>query len=60
MRLRDITKGAVRKWYEETQDGSADSNRATSKAYGPLRAIMNTAVDDDLIEAALYISVGAG
>jgi hypothetical protein len=60
MRLRDITKGAVRKWYDETQDGSADSPRATSKAYGLLRAIVNTAVDDDLIEASPVHIRGAG
>ena len=60
MRLRDITKGAVRKWYDETQDGSADSPRATSKSYGLLRAIMNTAVDDDLIEASPVHIRGAG
>ena len=49
MRLRDITKGAVRRWYEDTLEGNGDSPRANSKAYGLLRAIMNSAVDEDLI-----------
>ena len=34
MRLRDITKGAVRHWYDETQDGNTQNLRAISKAYG--------------------------
>lgn len=32
MRLRDITKGAVRRWYEDTLEGSGDTPRANSKA----------------------------
>jgi len=46
MRLRDITKGAVR--------------RPISKAYGLPRAIMDTAVDDDLIEAGPVHIRGVG
>jgi integrase len=60
MRLRDITKGAVRNWYEETHSLNPDSPRANSKAYGLLRAIMNSAVDDDLIEASPVHIRGAG
>ncbi len=60
MRLRDITKGAVRNWYEETHSLNPDSPRANSKAYGLLRAIMNSAVDDDLIEASPAHIRGAG
>jgi integrase len=60
MRLRDITKGAVRRWYEDTLEGNGDSPRANSKAYGLLRAIMNSAVDEDLIEASPVHIRGAG
>lgn len=31
-RLRDITKGAVRRWYEDTLEGNGDTPRANSKA----------------------------
>ncbi len=60
MRLRDITKGSVRRWYEDTLEGNGDSPRANSKAYGLLRAIMNSAVDEDLIEASPVHIRGAG
>jgi integrase len=60
MRLRDITKGAVRRWYEDTLEGNGDTPRANSKAYGLLRAIMNSAVDEDLIEASPVHIRGAG
>ena len=60
MRLRDITKGAVRRWYENTLEGNGDTPRANSKAYGLLRAIMNGAVDEDLIEASPVHIRGAG
>ena len=60
MRLRDITKGAVRRWYEDTLEGNGDTPRANSKAYGLLRAIMNSAVDEDLIEASPVHIHGAG
>ncbi len=60
LRLRDITKAAVRHWYEETQLNSPDNPRANSKAYGLLRAIMNTAVEEDLIEASPVHIRGAG
>jgi integrase len=60
MRLRDITKAAVRHWYDDTQDGNTENPRAISQAYGLLRAIMNTAVDDDLIEASPVHIRGAG
>jgi len=60
MRLRDITKAAVRHRYDETQDGNTQNPRAISRAYGLLRAIMNTAVDDDLIEASPVHIRGAG
>jgi len=61
MRLRDITEAAVRHRYDETQDGNTQNPRAISKgAYGLLRAIMNTAVDDDLIEASPVHIRGAG
>jgi len=60
MRLRDITKGAVRHWYDEAQTGNTENPRAISKAYGLLRAIMNTAVDDDLIETSPVHIRGAG
>jgi integrase len=60
MRLRDITKGAVRRWYEDTLEGNGDTPRANSKAYGLLRAIMNSAVDEDLIEANPVHIRGAG
>lgn len=32
MRMRDITKGAVRRWYEDTLEGNGDNPRANSKA----------------------------
>lgn len=57
---RAITKGAVRRWYEDTLEGSGDTPRANSKAYGLLRAIMNSAVDEDLIEASPVHICGAG
>lgn len=60
MRLRDITKGSVRRWYEDTLEGNGDTPRANSKAYGLLRAIMNSAVDEDLIEASPVHIRGAG
>ena len=60
MRLRDITQGAVRRWYEDTLEGNAETPRANSKAYGLLRAIMNSAVDEDLIEASPVHIRGAG
>ncbi|SPD86044.1 tyrosine-type recombinase/integrase [Micropruina glycogenica] len=60
MRLRDITKGAVRRWYEDAMEGNSDNPRAISKAYGLMRAIMNSAVDEDLIEASPVHIRGAG
>ena len=60
MRLRDITKGAVRRWHEDAMEGNSDNPRAISKAYGLLRAIMNSAVDEDLIEASPVHIRGAG
>ena len=60
MRLRDITKGAVRRWYEDAMEGNSENPRANSKAYGLLRAIMNSAVDEDLIEASPVHIRGAG
>ena len=60
MRLRDITKGSVRRWYEDTLEGNGDTPRANSKAYGLLRAIMNSAVDEDLVEASPVHIRGAG
>lgn len=60
MRLRDISKGAVRRWYEDTLEGNGDTPRANSKAYGLLRAIMNSAVDEDLIGASPVHIRGAG
>ena len=60
MRLQDITKGAVRHWYEDTHRNNPDSPRANSKAYGLLRAIMNSAVDEDLIDANPVHIRGAG
>lgn len=60
MRMREITKGAVRRWYEDTLEGNAETPRANSKAYGLLRAIMNSAVDEDLIEASPVHIRGAG
>lgn len=55
--LKDISKEAVRSWYA-TLDASQP--RATSKAYGLLRAIMNSAVDDDLIPVSPVHIRGAG
>ena len=49
----------MRRWYEETT-GNPDSPRANSKAYGLLRAIMNSAVDEDLIDASPVHIRGAG
>jgi hypothetical protein len=51
MPLRDITKVAVRHRNDNAKGRQHRDPRAISKAYGLVRAIMNTAVDDDLIEA---------
>ena len=53
-------QGAVRRWYEDTLEGNGDTPRANSKAYGLLRAIMNSAVDEDLIEASPVHIRGSG
>lgn len=34
MRLRDITKGAVRRWYEDTLEGSAETRGPTRRRTG--------------------------
>jgi integrase len=60
MGLQGIDKGAARRWYEDTLEGNGDTPRANSKAYGLLRAIMNSAVDEDLIEASPVHIRGAG
>ena len=44
--LDKITRAAVRKWHEELDVGPS----AKSDAYATLRTILNTAVDDELIE----------
>jgi integrase len=46
--LRDITEAVVRRWYKDLLDGGTGRPSVT-KAYRVLRAILNTAVDDDLI-----------
>ena len=44
--LDEITRAAVRQWHEELDAGPS----AKSDAYATLRTILNTAVDDELIE----------
>lgn len=57
--LREITTPQVRRWRTDLLD--ADVGRATvSKAYQVLRAIMNTAVDDGLIQRNPCQIKGAG
>src|SRR5882672_808411 len=46
--LRDITEAVVRRWYQGLLDGGTGRPSVT-KAYRLLRAILNTALDDDLI-----------
>lgn len=60
MRLKDITKESVRTWHEDSHRDNPDSPRASSKAYGLLRAIMNSAVDEDLVDANPVHIRGAG
>lgn len=57
VKVKDITKEAVRAWYR-TLDSTKP--RMVSKAYGQLRAIMNTAVDDDLLATSPARIRGAG
>jgi integrase len=56
-KVKDITKEAVRAWYR-TLDPTKP--RMASKAYGQLRAIMNTAVDEDLVATSPVRIRGAG
>lgn len=56
-KVADVTRSDVRRWYQ-TLD--ATTPRARSKAYGLLRAIMNGAVDDELIAVSPVHIRGAG
>lgn len=55
--VEDITRAAVRKWHAGFD---TSKSRAQTKAYGLLRAIMNTAIDDELITSSPVHIRGAG
>ena len=57
VRLTDMTAQHVRDWYRGLDQRKP---RMASKAYGQLRAIMNSAVDDELISASPVHIRGAG
>jgi integrase len=59
MTLEDITPAAVRRWRSLLLENGA-SLSATAKAYRLLRAILNTAVDDDVIDRNPCRIRGAG
>jgi integrase len=48
LQLRDITDAAVRRWRKELIDAGTGAS-TIAKAYRLLRAVLNTAVDDELI-----------
>ena len=55
--VEEITRTAVRQWHNKLDKSTP---RAATKAYGLLRAIMNTAVDDELIATSPVHIRGAG
>ncbi len=57
MRFEDISRTTVRQWYSRLDKSKP---RAVTKAYGLLRAIMNSAVDDELIATSPVHLRGAG
>ena len=57
MRIEDISRTTVRQWYSRLDKSKP---RAVTKAYGLLRAIMNSAVDDELITTSPMHLRGAG
>lgn len=57
MRIEDISRTTVRQWYSRLDKSKP---RAVTKAYGLLRAIMNSAVDDELITTSPVHLRGAG
>jgi len=56
-KLRQITPERVRNWYSTTSDSSQDQ---AAKAYRLLRAVLNTAVVDDLIAKNPCLITGGG
>lgn len=57
VKLKDITRDQVRDWYRALDKTKPRQN---SKAFGLLRAIMNTAVDEELIAVSPVKIRGAG
>lgn len=55
--IEDITRTAVRQWHARLDRAKP---RAATKAYGLLRAILNTAVDDEIIASSPVHIRGAG
>lgn len=55
--VEDITRATVRQWHAGLDKSK---KRAQTKAYGLLRAIMNTAIDDELITSSPIHIRGAG
>jgi hypothetical protein len=51
VRINTDSAGRMRHWYDEKQGKQHAEPERFRRAYGLLRAIMNTAVDNDLIEA---------
>lgn len=57
--LREVTEAAVRRWRKDLLDAGVGQS-SVAKAYRLLRAILNTAVDDELIRRNPCRIKGAG
>ena len=57
LRVRSITRSDVRAWYASLSNAGP---RSRTKAYGLIRAILNSAVDDELITVSPVHIRGAG